>query len=367
MASVLDKFVKGLIGGKSKNPVNLIAGRFVRVFENHGVPASQIPRLLPQIQFSDLKSEDALLLKLNGEVLERAAQLFGIRRQWLEGIDDQIYEAHCCYKCPNEFFSDLASFCHRKDTGLYLPVRAFTTRNHLDYTNREKQPLALIPVEQFAILDDKQIFRYRVFNDEWDWSYVPARIQVKAMARLVSTILHIPVPLYVIKPDEMEALYASTMIPHQLIGNCWVSDPSLDDYAISNSYVGKEKEELPEVIKYIEEHHLEGLIKEEQENLDLTAKESESIPVQLKKTPKIPGAGKRAKTQEELWEPARSEAKRLWNENNFLSIAEVIRHLKANQDLKASGCGESGIRKKIADLAPENIRGKSGRKPKKFT
>lgn len=364
MDSVLDKFVKGLIGDKSKNPVNLIAGRFVRVFENHRVPASQISRLLPQIHFSDLKSEDALLLKLNGEVLERAAQLFGIRRQWLEGIDDQIYEAHCCYKCPNEFFSDLASFCHRKDTGLYLPVRAFTTRNHLDYTNREKQPLALILVEQFTILDDKPIFRYHIFNDEWDWSYVPARIQVKAMTRLVSTVLRVPVPLYVIKPNEMEALYNRTIIPHQLIENRWTSDPSLEDYAITNSYVGKERDELPVVMEYIEEYQLENLIAIDSGKCVEVIQESGDPSIQAAKPINTSESSKRAKNQRDVWIPARDFVEKMWREDASLSIAEVIRQIKANPDLKASVLGKSVIRKRIVDLAPENIRGKSGRKRK---
>lgn len=364
MASVLDKFVKGLIGGKSKNPVNLIAGRFIRVFEDHGVPASQIPRLLPQIQFSDLKSEDTLLLKINGEVLDHAAQLFGIRRQWLEGIDDQIYEVHCCYKFPNEFFSDLASFCHRKDTGLYLPVRVFTTRDHLDYTNKEKQPLALILVEQFAILNDKKIFRYRVFNDEWNWSNVSARIQVKAMTRLISTVLHVPVPLYVIEPNEMEALYNGTIVPHQLIGNRWISDPSLEDYAVANSHVGKEQDELPAVMEYIEEYQLKNLITEDQGKCVPILQESGNSSIQSAKPIKAHGSGKRAKNQEDVWMPARKEAQKLWYEDDSLSISEVIRSIKANPNLKASELTESAIRKKIADLAPENIRGKPGRKRK---
>ena len=364
MDSIIENFFKGLTEGKSKNPVNHITRRFIRVFEDHGVPASQIPRLLPQIQFSDLKSEDTLLLKLNGEILEQVAQLFCIRRQWLEGIDDRIYEMHHCYKYPDEFFANLASFCHKKDTALYFPVRAFATRKHLDYTHRERQPLALILVEQFAILDDRPIFRYRIFNDEWDWSYVPARIQVKAMVRLVSIVLRVPVPLYVIKLDEMNALYNSTIIPYQLIGSRWTSEPSLEDYAISNSYVGKEQDELPAVMEYIEEYQLKNLITEDQGKCVQAIQESGDSSVQSAKPIKTPGSGKRAKNQEDVWIPARDFAEKLWREDDSLRIAEVIKRIRANPDLKASGRGESGIRKRISDLAPEHIRGKFGPKRK---
>jgi len=80
VSSTVEKFIKGLIGRNKVNPINLIYQRFFQVFEDHGVAVSQIPRLLPQIKLSDLKSEDALLQALNHEVFEHTAQLFGIRR-----------------------------------------------------------------------------------------------------------------------------------------------------------------------------------------------------------------------------------------------------------------------------------------------
>ena len=214
------------------------------------------------------------------------------------------------------------------------------------------------------MLDDRPIFRYRAFNDEWDWSYAPARIQVKAMVRLVSTTLRVPVPLYVIKPDDMKALYNSTIIPHQLIGNRWTSEPSLEDYAISNSYVGKEQDELPKVMEYIEENQLNNLITEDQAKCIQVIQESGDSSIQSAKSFKTPGSGKRAKNQEEVWMPARDFAEKLWREDDSLRIAEVIKRIRANPDLKASGRGESGIRKKIESLAPEGIRGKFGPKRK---
>ncbi len=366
VSSAFDRFLKGLIGNKS-NPVNLIPHRFIQVFEDHGIAVSQIPRLLPQIQLSDLKSEDTLLQVLNHEVLEQAAQLFGIRRQWLEGIDDRIYEYHSCYKEPEIFFNELGKFCQKEDNSLYFPARAFTIRKNLDYTDPAYQPLALVLADQITTFDNKDIFRYHIFNDEWNWSYAPARIQVKAMARLVTTVINVQIPLYVIEPNDIEALFKSTIIPGRLIGNCLISDPSLEDYTISNSYVGKEKDELPEVIKYIKEHQLEDLIIEVREKYVLTVKKTEIASVQCENLPKVRGQGKRVRNHEEVWAPARIEAQKLWREDDSLSIAEVIRRLKEKPDLKASRISESGIRKKIADLAPENIRGKSGRKPKKFT
>lgn len=367
VSSVVNDFWKALAGKNRTNSVNLIAQRFIQVFEDHGVAASQIPRLLPQIKLNDLKSDDALLPVLNHDLLNQTAQLFGIRIQWLEGVDDQIYEYHSCYKAPNVFFEDFASICHRKDDGSYLPVRAFSTSKELDYTNPKRQSLALILVEKIAILDDKEIFRYHIYNDEWDWGYAPTRIQIKAMVRLVSTVIGVPVPLHIIKPHEIEAIFDGKIIPKRLIGNRWTSNPSLDDFSTANKYVGKEIDEIPEVLKYIEKYQLRSLIAAEQGECNQPFNELEvsSLPSEL--VLNTPKSGKRATNNQVLWDPARDAARTYWAEDNLLSIAEVIKRIKDMSHLKASGLGSSAIRKHIAELAPDNIRGKPGRKAKKFT
>lgn len=367
VSSVVNDFWEAFIGKNRTNSVNLIAQRFIKVFEDHDVAASQIPRLLPQIKLNDLKSVKALLPVLNHELLNHTAQLFGIRIQWLEGVDDQIYEYHSCYKAPNVFFEDFASICHRKDGSLYFPARAFAARKDLDNTNPQQQLLALVLVEKIAILDDKEIFRYHIYNDEWDWGYAAARIQIKAMVHLISKVIKVPVPLYIIKQDEMESLFDGAIIPKRLIGNCLISDPSLEDFAITNEYVGKEMGELPEVLKYIEEHQLRSLITAEQGKYNQSTTEPEASSAPSESASNAPKPGKRVRNNQVLWEPVRDFALTLWSKDNSLTIAEVIRLIKQTPDLQASGYTPSAIRKRIFDLAPEHIRGKPGRKPKKFT
>ncbi|MBY0498520.1 MAG: hypothetical protein K2P74_02735 [Nitrosomonas sp.] len=94
------------------------------------------------------------------------------------------------------------------------------------------------------------MFRYRIFNDEWDWGYAPTRIQVKAMMQLVSIATDETIPLYVIEPDQIEALYGSTAFPGRLINGRYITDPTLDDYATLEYCNSKEIDEFPEVLKY---------------------------------------------------------------------------------------------------------------------
>ena len=234
------------------------------------------------------------------------------------------------------FFEDFASICHRKDVSLYLPVRAFATRKNLDNTSPQRQLLALILVEQIALLDDKEIYRYHIYNDEWNWSYPTARIQIKAMIRLVSTVIGVSVPLYIIKPDEIESLVDGTIIPKRLIGNCLISDPSLEDFAIINESVGKEMDQLPEVLKYIEEYQLRSLIAAKQGECRQSFDELEVSPLPSEPVLIPSKSGKKARSSQVRWEPVREIAQNQWTDSDSLTIAEVIRVIKQTPNLRAS-------------------------------
>lgn len=290
--------------------------------------------------------------------MEQTAQLFGIRRQWLEGIDDQIYELHSCYKNPVAFLDNLVAFCHRKDNSLYPPVRAFTTQKNLNYTDPENQPLALVLVDQIATLDDKAIFRYRIFNDEWNWNYAPTRIQVKAMIRLVYAVIDEPIPLYVIDPDKIEALYGSTIIPGRLIGKRFMTNPTLDEYTTTGYCNSKETDEFPEVIKYIEAHELRGLITKEQWKCAQSFHDLENSPGQSERPQRNRQPGKRERNNHQLWDPVREIARSWWvEEGDALTISEAVRRIKRLEYLDASKLKENTIHKHIADLATNHKSG----------
>ena len=152
---------KGHTGKSKTNPVNIVAQRFLHVFLEHGVEAAQIPRLLPQIKLADLKSEDALLAALTTDVLDQTAYLFGIRNQWLEGVDNQIYECRTCYKQPELFFEHLAILRNDEHGDFWFPIRAISVTKNLDCGNPNRQLLALVLVEFITWLGDEPGQRHR--------------------------------------------------------------------------------------------------------------------------------------------------------------------------------------------------------------
>jgi hypothetical protein len=63
--------------GQPKGTVNMVAKRFLQLFEAHGVAASQIPRFLPTLNLSTLNTTESLLPALTPAILNEAAQVFG--------------------------------------------------------------------------------------------------------------------------------------------------------------------------------------------------------------------------------------------------------------------------------------------------
>ena len=367
----VNKLWQGLIGKSKSNPVNIVAQRFLQVFHDHGVQTTQIPRLLPQVKLDDLKSEDDLLAILTHDVLDQIARMFGIRIEWLEGVDDEIYEYLACYKRPEIILEHLAQIVGGGDVGFRFPLRIFSTTKKLDCNDDSQKLLAPVIVEKIAELGEKAIYRYHIYRDEFDWGYFPTRIELKAIARIVDKKLHTPVPLFVITEKEMRGVLDGKLIPANLFRGALLTNPSLEDFALTKteSVVAKEVDEFPSILEYNRGNNLQDFSFDKPE-----APQQPDEPIASPVAPTAPAVeipprktGKRADNNQDLWEPVRAVASALWAEDDSLSIAEVITRIQKMSHLKASKLTASAIRKHIADLAPPNVRGKSGRKPNKST
>jgi hypothetical protein len=242
---------------KSKNDLMAsVAFRFLQLFKDHGVAISQIPRLIPQLTLEHLRSIESLLPVLSCDVVESAATHFGARRAWLEGVDDRIYPPSTCYSDPQGFFNDVARL-NMPANG--FAVRALTSSKSLNCKNDREQPVALVLVEKIKDFGSEEIVRYRPYGDSWDWSHQASRIQLKAMARVICQIYQKPVPLHQINQKDLRAIIDGKHVPHVALQGCLLTNPSLEDFALSNeeSAVSREATELHKVVDYIRQHDLE--------------------------------------------------------------------------------------------------------------
>ncbi len=239
-----------------------VAERVIQLFNDHGIAVSQIPRWLPELTLADLNNNEKLLGALTPALLERAAEIFGIQRTWLEGTSHQIYSTHTCYKHPAELFRLLEGLKFSQGS---FPVRALTSVKSLDYRDGSSQLLALVVVEKLAdaegVENIRDIDRYHIFGDVWDWAYFPSRIQLKGMARVIDQIIQEPVPLYIASPKEGEAVLDGRLIPRAFFNRTPITYPSLEDYgrSLAETAQAKELEELPTVIQYVASTGIEAM------------------------------------------------------------------------------------------------------------
>jgi hypothetical protein len=346
----------------NKKSVNLVVSRFLQVFRDHGMMETQIPNFLPQVSLSAISSSPELLKALTPDVLEQAAKLFGIRRQWLEGVGEQIYDGQYCHQEPEYFFEYIAALNLHN-----FAFRILTTHRHLDRHNSQDQRLVLVVVERITNFGEQEINRYHLFLDNWRWNYAPTRIEIKSLARIIHRQLLKPIPIFQVSHHDMDKLEAGRLIPHNLVNGCMYPDPSLEDYALSQqeSCIAKEIDELPRVQEYIKEHQLGKLVRE---LFTRPAKQGQlcEIPKPAPAAP-VPGKepGKRARTDEAIWKPIRTIAQTWWaKEGDALGIAEAVRRVKELPHLQAAHLSDSAIRKQIDKLAPPRVR-KPGRRPNK--
>ena len=240
------------------SPVRIVATRFLKLFKDHGVQPAQIQHYIPQVTLDALGSTDKLLTVLTHPVLDQATNLFGVKRAWLDGVSDSIYECRHCYKAPVQFFRDVAAVF---DEDAHFCVRALYCSKKLDRGAGTGQDLALVLVKRLGMLGDSEVYRYVIYGDTWDWAYLPSRIQLKAMARMAYTVCDIQVPLFRVSAKVLDEVRKGARVPNEELNGCLLTNPSLEDFALSLDESGQaqETEELPAVLQYIETHGLEPL------------------------------------------------------------------------------------------------------------
>ncbi len=193
------KLIRRLFFRGDANLAEITARRFLALFNDHGVAETQIQQFLPPITLDKLHRPEALMKTLTDDILSRAADLFKVRREWLDGVDDRIYDCWFCYKAPQRFLEELALVEQDYD---FFPFRGLYTGRPLDWTEGRQQPLVPLMVEKVRDLGELEVCRHKICCDVWDWGNVPCRIQLKARARVMSENFGKVSPLYAVKPGS---------------------------------------------------------------------------------------------------------------------------------------------------------------------
>ena len=159
---------------KEITPDDNVASRLVRVFQAHGVYRNQIPRLLRHpLTWANIKDDETLLANLTDELLDAVANLFAIRREWLEGASEQIYPLHDFYKRP-ELFVDFIEQLRSQNTNTIQGVLL------VGHSSRQEEDALIVLEETIGTLGEMSFCRYHLCNN-WIFRYWKARAYLTAV------------------------------------------------------------------------------------------------------------------------------------------------------------------------------------------
>lgn len=149
-----------------------LASRFVSLFERHDVHRNKIPRFFGYgLSISDVSTDEKLLNVLTEEMLQGAAELFSVNREWLDGADNQIYEVHDFYKHPEDFVLFVTELCERSESVHGVLYKAKTSKHEYD---------SIIVIEEhIGWIEDRSICRYHLCGN-WIFSYWKCRAYLTA-------------------------------------------------------------------------------------------------------------------------------------------------------------------------------------------
>lgn len=349
-----------------------MAERFLYVFEAHGIEVSEIPRFIAQIKYQDLQAPSSLMAALTPAMIDATAELFGVRRQWLEGSDDLVLYPFGRRGNPDDMLNRLRSAVSASMAHGYFdrfPLRVLTTSKVLSREPGEHSALLPVIVEPIGDLGDRSVYRCHVSGDSYDWSHTPSRLELKAITWLLSHRLKAIVPLFQVSEEEIDDIRSGMTIPSMVWRKGLVTSPSLEDYVLSldESRVAKETDELVAVLDYLDTHGLRDFTFEATSPVQITAT-SEPAPQEtptatpVKPEGKPPSTGKR-QAQQAHWSAILTAAQTVWAKPPCISYADMIKRLKSMPHLKASALSDSAIHKQLSKIAPPEVRGKPGRKP----
>ena len=150
--------------------------RFIKLFEAHGIARTQIPGFLKgfgiTLSLADVRTDNALLHKLDESILNNVCKIFAVRREWLDGADTQVHLRHNFYKYPEKFLEFIEELKNSNPDAELDGV--LIAPNELGYAEA-----LIILQEGIGNIGEKPVYRYHLCNN-WLFSYWKARAYLTA-------------------------------------------------------------------------------------------------------------------------------------------------------------------------------------------
>jgi hypothetical protein len=190
------------------DPARAQAKRLIDGFGAYGIARQQIPRILPpelKLTNAAFSTPGKLKDRVTPELLDWGASYMGIRRSWLDGVDDMPHLLVDHYKSPGGYRDWLADRLEAApDVSRYLFIwKPQGQRVWPDGVG----PLCLIYEEVCEGLDGSDFSRYWLLSDHWSLSHAPCLenlLAVIAVARSLDIlVLGCDMPMDMLKQLEL--------------------------------------------------------------------------------------------------------------------------------------------------------------------
>ena len=168
---------------QQRNHAIVVAERFVYLFAAHGVERTQILRFLGdnfKLKLADFSTNSKLLLALDEEILDHVCALFGVRRSWIDGASEQMYDRQMHYKDLPVFAQFLAELT-KMHPDQFCILHVYKTSVDLF---KEQPDVSLVFAEPIAEFDEATIYRYYPLYGPLPWRHVEARFNLYAFFTL---------------------------------------------------------------------------------------------------------------------------------------------------------------------------------------
>lgn len=240
---------------RRRSPARKPIYRLRQLVKNHGMTFPQLLHHVPaewNWQLADIADDQALLRSLNCRTLIALAELFGIRLEWIEGVDDQIYQPVWGYQDVAGLARRLASIDMgdgQMEMAAFVSEKAWRRRAIED------------PVLVFAIPAsdrDHGFRRFIVCGEQWNWQYWPSRRDVKAIARWFWCAHPRGIPIVPLDDRTRESIRSCYQFPGPLFPDGYGGYSFLDEYVVtaSESRVARDDAEARIVAGYLRDLQL---------------------------------------------------------------------------------------------------------------
>ncbi|MGN4752781.1 hypothetical protein [Bacillus cereus group sp. MYBK220-1] len=241
-----------VIDNKQNSGVYEVVKRFIEVYENHSIMQNQIPSFIDKkfdLSLKDFKDYDSILKVLNDDIINWTCEKFGIRREWIDGADNQIYSYKSYYKQVHSFIRDIYNF---NSTREQITMYVFKYGN-LSLEEDNEHNIVLLLRCPIGKINSKQVYKYIPISTLWNWGYWRGRYQIKSIIYLCDN-MGITIQGYDLIEKEKIA-YGETF-PENIINGIsiratWYPEDYIDVQSQNSS--AKEVEETKKVKEYIKE------------------------------------------------------------------------------------------------------------------